>query len=225
MRPIERGDNSTVYLKYQEARSELIARLGQCCSYCECRLPATLDVEHIQPKDINPALRETWTNFLLACKNCNSTKGDQAIILQDYFWVDKDNTARAFVFLIGGVIEVNPSLDENMKIKAQKTMELVGLQKQPPSNKEFSDRRWSNRKETWNMAVDSLQDLNDCNTVQMRQQIVRTAQGQGFWSVWMTVFKDDPDMLERLINAFAGTAKSCFDPVTFQPIPRVGGAI
>ncbi|BAZ83207.1 hypothetical protein PN497_01795 [Sphaerospermopsis kisseleviana CS-549] len=27
----------------------------------------------------------------------------------------------------------------------------------------------------------------------------------------MTVFKDDPDMLNRLINAFPGTSGDCFD--------------
>jgi hypothetical protein len=45
----------------------------------------------------------------------------------------------------------------------------------------------------------------------MRKQIVLNAQGRGFFSVWMTVFKNDPDMLNRLINAFPGTSGDCFD--------------
>jgi hypothetical protein len=36
----------------------------------------------------------------------------------------------------------------------------------------------------------------------MREQIVATAIGHGYWSVWMTIFHDDIDMVHRLINAF-----------------------
>lgn len=36
---------------------------------------------------------------------------------------------------------------------------------------------------------------------------------------WMTVFADEPDMLNRLIDAFEGTrASGCFDPVTTRPV-------
>jgi hypothetical protein len=58
----------------------------------------------------------------------------------------------------------------------------------------------------------------------MRKQIVSNAQGRGFFSVWMTVFKDDPDMLNRFINAFPGTCTDCFD-VEGKAILRPGGRI
>jgi hypothetical protein len=58
----------------------------------------------------------------------------------------------------------------------------------------------------------------------MRQQIVDTALGRGFWSVWMTVFKDDPDMLQRFIDAFAGTCRDCFD-ISGNPIARQKGQL
>jgi len=48
----------------------------------------------------------------------------------------------------------------------------------------------------------------------MREQIVLTATGHAYWSIWMTVFNDDPDMLQRLINAFPGTCADCFDNAT-----------
>ena len=34
---------------------------------------------------------------------------------------------------------------------------------------------------------------------------------KGFFSVWMTVFRDHCDMLERFIQAFRGTDSSSFD--------------
>jgi uncharacterized protein (TIGR02646 family) len=225
MRPIERGTTIRVFTKYQQARGLLIERLGEYCSYCETRLGASLAVEHVQPKDPNPHLELVWDNFLLACTNCNSIKGHQTVVLTDYFWADRDNTIRAFVYSMGGIIEVNPNLNPTEQVKAQKTMELVGLERRPPIDVEASDRRWNNRRMTWDAAQRSLKRLNDFDNPEMREQIVDTAKAQGFWSVWMTVFKDDPDMLERFIKEFPGTVVDCFDPVTFQPVPRVNGAI
>lgn len=40
----------------------------------------------------------------------------------------------------------------------------------------------------------------------------------------MTVFRNDPDMRNRLIRAFPGTATNCFDPQG-APVPRPGGQI
>lgn len=57
------------------------------------------------------------------------------------------------------------------------------------------------------IAQEALRDLQKNDTPQMRNQIVRTAQGQGFWSIWMTVFQNDPDMLNRLIDAFLELVK------------------
>lgn len=81
MRPVERGeapietdDQPRQYSKYQDARPDLISRLGKYCSYCERRIPTNLAVEHIQNKDDRPDLEREWCNFLLGCVNCNSTK-------------------------------------------------------------------------------------------------------------------------------------------------------
>lgn len=40
----------------------------------------------------------------------------------------------------------------------------------------------------------------------------------------MTVFAEDADMRQRLITAFTGTARACFDSAT-RPVPRAGGAL
>ena len=196
MRPIIKGEHPSesgqtkLFKEYQQARKDLIDRLGQYCSYCEMKLDASLAVEHVQPKSLYPALERQWNNFLLACTNCNSTKGSQDIILSDYYWPDEDNTFRAFTYLQGGLVRPHPQLNNQEKFKAEATLKLTGLDK--------------------------------LFTPDMRQQITCTATGHAYWSIWMTVFKDDPDMLKRFIEAFPGTCQDCFDS-NCNPIPRPNG--
>ncbi len=60
----------------------------------------------------------------------------------------------------------------------------------------------------------------------MREQIVLTATGHAYWSIWMTVFQDDPDMLRRFIDAFPGTCRECFDEQNdYVPVARPNGQI
>lgn len=232
MRPIFRGDhpqrdgNPVIFKEYAEAREELIARMGEFCSYCEMHLDASLAVEHVQPKKpegapVNIRSRELdWDNFLLACTNCNSTKGNNDVVIDEYFWPDRDNTFRALAYLEGGIIK--PPLQGDLKTKAEETIKLTGLDKHPLNDPKASDRRWQNRRETWDIAVESKKDLADCDTPQMRRQIVRSV--HGYWSVWLSVFSDDPDMCKRLIEAFPGTSTDCFDASNdYSPIPRTGG--
>jgi len=230
MRPIERGncpadsDGVTIiFHKYQDAQAHLIARLGEYCSYCE-RPISNADVEHILPKKWHPECEKEWNNFLLACKNCNSIKGyPENMQLNNYYWPDKDNTARAFVYRQGGTVEVHPQLAELEQAKARRTMQLTGLDRRiiNPYNK---DTRFNKRKEVWKIAEDQLATLEETDTPKIRDLIVQVAQGRGFWSVWMTVFQKDKDMLRRFIDAFPGTCPSCFDE-QYRLIPRPGGAL
>jgi len=222
MRPVIRGDHpvkddgtAVVFKAYAEARSELIKRIGECCSFCEMHLDSSLAVEHVQPKkppgattnDVDRELR--WDNFLLACTNCNSTKSNTDVVLDDYLWPDKDNTFLAITYKPGGLVEATAGISEK---QAQNLIELVGLHKVPTDSeqsKEASDRRWNNRREAWDIATMSKENLAQLDNPIMRKQIVM--QIQGYWSIWMTIFKDDPDMIERIIDRVAGTAKHCFD--------------
>jgi hypothetical protein len=144
--------------------------------------------------------------------------------LEDYYWSHIDNTFRAFIYSEGGWVEPHPLLTDEEKIKAKGTLELVGLQKHSVSDGERSDRRQNSRRENWDKAKKALSLLQANNIPAMRQQIVDTALGRGFWSVWMTVFKDDPDMLQRFIDAFAGTCRDCFD-ISGNPIARQKGQL
>ena len=232
MRPIERGDTPQdengkpkTFTRYVNARRDLIKRIGEYCSYCEMHLDASLAVEHVKPKASHSNLTLEWSNFLLSCTNCNSIKGTQNINLDDYYWPDQDNTARAIKYLPGGLVQVNSEvLGAAEQEKAKRTIELTGLDRKPGNSPTASDRRWNNRRETWDIATRSLQRLEENNYPAMREQIVCTAQASGFWSVWMTVFQDDADMLKRFIEAFPGTCRACFD-ADLAKVPRPGGAI
>ena len=126
VRPIDDNGDTKTYSEYGKARGDLIERLGQYCSYCGTRLNTSLAVEHVRPKALHPNLRLEWTNFLLACTNCNSTKGSEDVQMVDYFWPDIDNTFLAFEYSLGGYITVAPALAASQTTRAQATIELTG---------------------------------------------------------------------------------------------------
>jgi len=173
-----------------------------------------------------------WDNFLLACPNCNGTKNNIDVIPDDYLWPHKDNTFLALTYSEGGVIRVSTNLSDALKTKAHNTIRLTGLDKSPTTNPKLlndparSDRRWENRREVWNIACDAKADLTGHDTPELRKSIITAALGHAYWSIWMTVFKDDADMCRRLIDAFVGTCRECFDEQQgFAPVPRLGGQI
>ena len=236
MRPVNRGvvptdsDGNPVKFKaYGDARDDLISRLGGYCSYCEIYLPMALAVEHIQPKSLEPTLEKEWSNFLLSCPSCNSIKGAKvinALNLHNYFWVHSDNTFRAFVYEKDRSPQVATSLNDAQQQIAQNTLELTGLNREPePTNRQnVKDPRWKARKDVWEIAKRHKEYLSQQPTEITRNLIIENAISRGFWSVWMTVFEDYTDMRRRLIEAFQGTCKECFDLDT-QPVQRTDGKI
>ena len=120
MRPVRRGDSprDTGFTKYEYAKTDLIAciskghlhgkQLGSYCSYCERNIATNLAVEHLIPKDGlygNSDLECEWTNFLLACVNCNSTKSSKEVVFNSLFIPDRDNTFRAFSYFADGSVK------------------------------------------------------------------------------------------------------------------------
>jgi len=235
MRPVARGSRpqdsqgrDVQFSEYAQARRDLISRMGEYCSYCEMHLDSSLAVEHVKPKQppgaaaVDQARALDWDNFLLACTNCNSTKGNTEVDMSQYLWPDRDNTSRAFRYSEGGL--VSPALTDDLEKKAINTMKLTGLDKYPTNDSKASDRRWENRREAWDIAQRSKKNLQNCNAPEMRDQIAISAKAQGYWSVWLAVFKDDPDMLERFIRVFPGTCADCFDVAAgYAPVARTGG--
>jgi uncharacterized protein (TIGR02646 family) len=230
MRPVERGDcpqdssgKSISFGHYREARDPLIGRIGDYCSYCEVCLHGSIHVEHVRPKIPQPSLEREWTNFLLACDQCNSIKGDNDVNLGDYYWPDQDNTARAFRYDVDRPPSVELSLTASQRVMAQKTIELTGLDRVPGHPLVSGrDRRWLKRSEAWGVALRLREQLKSRDSVEMRDAIAHIAIARGHWSVWMQVFHDDPDMRNCLISWFPGTSRSCFNAGS-EPIARIGG--
>ncbi len=249
MRPVKRGNaplneegNPKVYRKYGNARRDLVNRLGEYCSYCEMHLDTSLAVEHIIPKTHFPHLELAWSNFLLACTNCNSTKGaePESGDLSPYYWPHIHNTFLAFDYDDEGVTKAASHLNPAQTQKAKRTIDLMGLDAKP-DKENASDRRWQNRQEAWRDAQDCKADIADTLSDlagrisserlervvnRIKDGAIRTAKAKGYWSIWMTVFQNDADMIARLVNAsnFKGTDTACFDR-NFQALERVGGEL
>ncbi len=238
MRPVHKGlsPRQTDFPDYADAKPELIARLGHYCSYCERRIATNLAVEHIKPKDGphgHPRLIGTWTNFLLACVNCNSAKGRKKVVLADLLFPDRDNTFACYEYTPDGKVKVSGGISPTQARMASATLELVGLDKYPTrivdSNGDpVAIDRVAQRMECWAIANESLQDFIQVPTAEKHQfirAIVRVAVASGAFSIWMTVFHAYSDVKIELIKAFNGTQHSgCFDMTTamnITPSPNV----
>ncbi|GAB5478531.1 MAG: hypothetical protein Marn2KO_19980 [Marinobacter nauticus] len=222
MRPIRKQSSPVPgdFDEYSDAKPELISRLGMYCSYCERPVSTNLAVEHIEPKkgpQGQPHLTNRWENFLLACVNCNSTKGDKKVDLQNLLLPDRDNTSAAFVYRKDGNIDIHNALNQQQARFAANTLKLVGLDKPrsvvlDANDEEVALDRASQRMQAYLLAERAKENLTACNREPMREKIVDTAVKTGYFSIWMAVFDEEIDMKLRFIEAFSGTKKSeCFN--------------
>ena len=223
MKPVERGDDPSggTWTSWRgDGARELVSRIGPYCSYCERYLPYSAAVEHVRPKRPNPDLALCWDNWLLACPNCNSVKGDQPIDIYEYLWPDRDNTARAFIYGEGGTVEVADELDPCVSRLAAALSKLVGLERRP-GHGQYSplDRRWLDRRDAFDLAVMFHDDLETAANARVCVRLA--ARKVGFFSTWMSVFADDRDMRIRLISEFA-PADACYD-LDGHAVARPGG--
>ena len=221
MRPVTKGDPFQYNngQPYKKAINGLIARLGRYCSYCERIINSSLEVEHIQPKSIHPDKEKIWNNFLLACKNCNATKGNKNPPLNDWLIPDRDNTFAAFKYLEDGVIEIRNGLPPAIVSKARRTIDMMGLNKQVRETLDDKGNfvaidRHSQRMEAWLLALRYRKCWNDQPGAQWEQMVAGLARNSGFFSIWMAAFTGVPQIRNRLIHEFAGTEHQCFHQVT-----------
>jgi len=225
LRPVVKGEvpknkdgTDIVFKEYGEAKRFLIDRIGKYCSYCETRINSNLAVEHVRPKKKVPELELSWDNFLLACSSCNSTKGDDDIILADYFWPDIENTFLYFLYDGCGLVKVKPGLTPQQETKARETIKLTGLGKPAPkpNTKEYkkaSDLRVEHRLEAWKKANTHLKLFENApidNKQQLILYLVDIVESSGFWSIWITVFENHQDVKRALVNGILGTNKDYF---------------
>ncbi len=220
MRPVARGPSPRIFKDYGDAAEPLKGRLGRYCSYCEKNIDNIPAVEHVLPRKHHPTLTNNWENFLLACVMCNSIKGFQDVDRLKYCFPDDDNTFLAFQYDEGGRVNVNHHLASPQQEIASRTIELLGLDRYPGHPKiTRKDDRALIRREVWDIAVVAKEDLARNRNQELMRSVVETMKGKGFWSVWMTVFRDDREMRRRFIDALAGTHQGSFDTDT-QPVPR-----
>lgn len=72
---------------YGTARGDLNTGIGNYCSFCELPLAGhLLAVEHRAAKAEYPTYTVLWSNFLLACRDCNSFKGNRPGRAQTTAW-------------------------------------------------------------------------------------------------------------------------------------------
>lgn len=225
MRPVQRGSSpqATDFIDYTDAKPDLVSRLGPYCSYCERKVVTNLAVEHIQPKGLPAyaALEGRWDNFLLGCVNCNSTKKHKNLVLADILLPDRDNTFSAIDYFADGRIEASalvPLVKRNMVLQL---LSLVGLDKPisaflDENGKQVALDRVAQRMLVWGIAQEAKNEVDgNVGNESVRRLVVKLAQAEGFFSIWMTVFSGDNDMCKRLVNAFPGTQGSgCFDSAT-----------
>ncbi|MCX6382017.1 MAG: HNH endonuclease [Armatimonadetes bacterium] len=206
MRPLQRG-NPVPLNRYQDARNPLIENFGRYCAYCEVFL-TTPEVEHKQPKlpEGSPHLATDWNNLLLACKSCNGIK--RYYPPMDAYFPDEHNTALAFVYERSLSPKPSPNLNEAQRIRAQRTIDLLGLDRTAKHPKHTAtDDRYKLRGEAYSKALLALEGYPSIRP----EIVIAMATSTGFFSIWMTVFQDNPELCVRLIRAFNGTAHDCFD--------------
>ena len=218
MRPVVKDDGGErVYAHYRDALDDLANQIGLFCSYCEMPIKNAPEVEHVQPKTPNRDLLLEWSNFLLGCKSCNSIKSKKPVNINEVAFPDMDNTFRGLSYendRVCAAQDLDPH--ENRLILA--IVELVKLHRHPsgalrddrPSS---GDRRFKFRREAWAKATRMLQHyLDRPGDSVLRNTITHElAPETGYFSVWMTVFREHPIVLSGFIDAFRGTARDCFD--------------
>jgi uncharacterized protein (TIGR02646 family) len=245
MRPVDRGLAPAAYARFEYAKPDLVKAIGGYCCYCERKIETLLAVEHVLPKSL-PAyqhLELEWGNFLLACVNRNSAKGDQDSARNNHLWPDEHNTYRAF-YSDGHITKVRPGLAAGLTTRAQATLEMCAVNRGAPSTwstgeeKKGAVDRWQQRKAATRKADEALREYEeavadvianpspamDRMLARLANAFAMTSESAGFFSIWMDTFHAYPEVRRRLVARFPGTAANCFD-ANASPIQRPGGSI
>ncbi len=227
MRPINKGKSPYKNItKYSDAKPYLKKAIGEYCCYCEFPISHVPEADHVVSKSKDGSMTD-WDNLLFSCKYCNTRKGDKVCNsnVDEYMWPDKYNTGLAFLYENGcpkvNIDELN-QLDPsgNAARMAKSIYDLVDLGEIPNNdslaNQEKCKRFWK-REEIRVCANDCLKQLEFFKNAgtpiptETKRLIIDMAVISGFFSIWVTVLKDYPQILMEIINAYPGTEMSYFD--------------
>lgn len=224
MRPVERGKPPRKYKNYEDAKPDLIDRLGPYCSYCErSKDPQDLHVEHIYPKakTAHPKRERSWRNFLLACSSCNTYKakhlGDyrQSRLLRRFLWPHVDNTFSAFEYDNKGQVSPSSSVKGKPHKLAKATINMIGALRSPAVAKKYRELGISydgasRREEAWGTATVALATYQANPAPDVLTVIVKLCVLQGHFSIWMEVFNAHPAVRRAFCDA-CKIADACFN--------------
>ena len=227
MRPIDKGKSPYSNIScYSEAKPFLCRTIGEYCCYCEFPISHVPEIDHVVSKSKAGGLTD-WNNLLLSCKYCNTRKGDAVDKknVDDYMWPDEYNTGIAFSYKEPRpcinkkeLEQMDPSGDAARK--AEKIFNLVKLGEVPDGKQQDARekyKRYWKREETRVHAKDCLTLLKDSIkdgrpiSENVKKVIVDSAVADGFFSVWMSVFQDFPEILKEFISSFTGTNSRFYD--------------
>ena len=99
------------------------------CAYCEEFTPG--EVDHFRPKSKFPHLVYSWSNWLLACHDCNRAKSDrwpEAGFVDPCATSASDRPERYFTFdTLTGFVKPHESLDARHRERAEETIRALRL--------------------------------------------------------------------------------------------------
>jgi len=237
MRPLDKGstpladDGSPKQVSgYREWRKDLKNRTGYYCAYCNIPLSHALQVEHVCPKNPLPGDLQgselDWENMLLACGPCNNAKDNNPIA--EVYMPEEQNSLLPFVSEQvqnsprHRIIQVKDTLSEPQEQKAEKTIRLFKWQ-EVDERDAIVDLR-AEKRQTAHKAVQSTFEiylmLKSIDIQKATGHLGDVVKQTGFFLLWFEAFEGEPEALKAIIDAVPGTAQDCFDPVTYQPIPR-----
>lgn len=186
-----------------------------------------MGVEMPQYSEKKIEMYEAAKEYFEALKTCTS-KEQIEVLRQEMVRLEAeydDNPALAYTYQ-GGIPKVNETALNHVDptgerlTKAKNLFALVDLGNVPAPW--VKDRRFHQRNKAYELAVEALTDWQLAKTCTsegkdvIKRLIVLNAQGYGFFSVWMTVFVDEPDICKALLDAFPGTNHIYFDE-TYYP--------
>lgn len=215
MRPVNRGSvpkkedgTDKVYTSYKQAKDDLKNALGAYCSYCEMPIDNQVDIEHVVPKKHDDTLENEWSNFLLACKSCNIIKSNKNIDREGYVFPDTHNTSFLYEYFENNV-KVRENLSPDIEKLASATFGLVQLNRKLDTSNMTDDRAWA-RQRSWQEAKEALNDFLELS--ENDAMISQTARScNGFFSMWIQIFKDYPEVKKAILENARGTAIECYD--------------
>lgn len=205
MRPVLRPSyNGTLYTNYKSYITPLISTFGQNCSYCE-RIEK-LDVEHVVPKSCpnGKELIVDWNNLLLGCPRCNRDfKRAKNTTRLGYLWPDTDDTFSCFEYKSDGRVLIKNNLAPKLRYQAEKTLDLLQLDDSKKEQAPLCIYRLGQ------FRIAATFKTNYLDGYQTIPEIIEASKNA--WSVWMTVFQDQPLVVTALVNqCLAGTNPNHF---------------